>query len=40
MHEIFRVLLGMGQPFFEETPARLPHVTRIDGDDSFEISGT
>jgi hypothetical protein len=37
MHEIFRVLLGMGQPFLEETAAGLTHVPRIDGDDSFKI---
>jgi hypothetical protein len=37
MHEIFRVLLGVGQPFLEETAAGLTHVPRIDGDDPFKI---
>jgi hypothetical protein len=37
MHEIFRVLLGMVQPFLEKTAAWLTHMRRIDGDDSFEI---
>jgi hypothetical protein len=39
MHEIFRVLLGVGQPFLEKSAARLAHVRRIDGDDAFEIGG-
>ena len=37
LHEILRMLLGMGQPFLEETASRLTDVTRIDGDDLFEI---
>ena len=37
MHEIFRVLLGVGQAFLEKATARLTHVGRIDGDDAFEI---
>ena len=39
MHEIFRVLLGVGQPFLEEAAARLADMRRIDGDDAFEIGG-
>jgi hypothetical protein len=39
LHEVFRVLLGVGQPFLEETAARLTDVTRIDGNDPFEIGG-
>jgi hypothetical protein len=39
MHEIFRVLLGVGQPFLEKSAAWLAHVRRIDGDDAFEIGG-
>jgi hypothetical protein len=39
MHEIFRVLLGVGQPLLEKTATRLTHMRRIDGDDAFEIGG-
>ena len=37
MHEIVRVLLGVGQPLLEKAAARLTDVRRIDGDDAFEI---
>jgi hypothetical protein len=37
MHEIFWVLLRVGQTFLEKAAARLTHVRRIDGDDAFEI---
>ena len=39
VHEVFRVLLGMRQPFLEEAAARLADVRRIDGDDAFEVGG-
>jgi hypothetical protein len=37
MHEIFRVLFGVGQPLLEKAAARLTHVRRIDGDNAFEV---
>jgi len=39
MHDIFRVPLGMGQPFLEKAAARLADMRRIDGDDPFKIGG-
>jgi hypothetical protein len=37
INEILRVPLGVGQPLLEEAAAWLTDVTRIDGDDAFEI---